>query len=179
MIFLFINLVIATDSELWIPQLGDDELIIGTIADDEFGSFLTQIICGNAVCDINETNINCPADCGGPSGPSGSSIVEGGTGGGGGGGLKYYCGDRVCNNQTETNINCPEDCAEYVGDEFISNKQPLSFDLDNEDDTLLQVESKFPFFIFIIICFVVIALVLGIIYRKQFTKSIKKLIGGK
>ncbi|MDD4083618.1 MAG: hypothetical protein PHD05_09580 [Sphaerochaetaceae bacterium] len=48
-------------------------------------------VCGDNVCNGDETSVTCSQDCGATS----------------------YCGDTICNGD-ETSISCPEDCGEII-----------------------------------------------------------------
>jgi hypothetical protein len=66
-------------------------------------------ICGNGICGIGESCVNCVADCGecgsGSTGPTPSGV----SGGGGGGGYRAYCGNGICDSD-ENAFTCPQDC---------------------------------------------------------------------
>jgi hypothetical protein len=67
-------------------------------------------ICGNGICGIGESCVNCVADCGEcGSGSTGQTQPSGG-GGGGSSGYRAYCGNGICD-PDENPFTCPQDCS--------------------------------------------------------------------
>ncbi|MEM5776848.1 MAG: helicase HerA-like domain-containing protein [Candidatus Aenigmatarchaeota archaeon] len=69
-------------------------------------------ICGNGICGIGESCINCVADCGEcVSGTIGTAPLSSGGGGeGGGSSYRAVCGNSICD-PDENPFTCPQDCS--------------------------------------------------------------------
>ncbi|MFH1710957.1 MAG: hypothetical protein ABH840_01470 [Nanoarchaeota archaeon] len=78
----------------------DTKIIDATPPEGTGGTGGTGSVCGNAVCESDETSVSCPADC---------------TSGGG-----SVCGNAVCESD-ETPITCPLDCTSGGGAECGNN----------------------------------------------------------
>lgn len=121
--FLLIFTPALADDELFIPILGDDQLIIAPFfGDDEIQLIFSNVtpvaeaeeeegppggegqgpFCGDDVCDtlLGENRENCPEDCEG---------------------VYAFCGDDICDYAFgENNLNCPQDC--YSGSRNVTNR---------------------------------------------------------
>ena len=80
-----------------------------TVQDTASAYYLFEAeICGNGICGMGESCVNCVADCGECGSGSPGQAASGG-GGGGRGEYRAFCGNGICD-ADENPFTCPQDC---------------------------------------------------------------------